>query len=162
MDNEATAYLKGLEEKRGGPLEWKTFSTFYANNNGIIRDHGVFLYEVNNQYWYEDFEHTAQIFGIPLKKPKNAQPYVKFEAWFSPKSVTRIRTVKKKSAIAFCKGYKKYEKLKEANLFDKIFCQCVTEFALNDGTMLFFELMDKTLSDKINTFKIKEKNNECI
>lgn len=153
MDNEATAYLKGLEEKRGAPLTWKTFSTFYADSNGVLKDHGVFLYEANNQYWYEDFEHTANIFGIPLRKPKKAEPYVKFEASFSPESVTNIRIVKKKAAMAFCKGYKKHEKLKEANAFDKIFCQCVTEFVLNDGTMLFFELMDKTLSNKIKTFQ---------
>lgn len=154
MDNEATAYLKGLEEKRGGIIEWKTFSTFYANSNGIIRDHGVFLYEINNHFWYEDFEHTAHIFGFPLKKPKNAEPYVKYEDSFTPEDVKSIRTVKKNAAIAFCNGHKKYEKLKDANWFDKIFRQCVTEFALNNNTMLFFELMDKTLSNKI-----KEKNN---
>ncbi len=150
MDNEATTYLKGLEEKRGGPLTWKTFSTFYADSNGIVRDHGVFLYEVNNHFWYEDFEHTANIFGVPIKRSKKAPPYVKFEASFAPEAVKSIRTVKKNAATAFCKGYKKYEKLKAANLFDKIFCQCVTEFVLEDGTVLFFELMDKTLSNKIN------------
>jgi hypothetical protein len=150
MESDAEVYLKGLEEKRGGKLAWRTFSTYYANNNGIVRDHGVFLYEINNHYWYEDFEHTAQIFGIPLRKSKNAEPYVKYESDFGPEDVKSIRTVTKKAATDYCKGYKKYEKLKPAGLFAKIFCQCVTEFALKDGTVLFFELMDKTLSNKIN------------
>lgn len=157
MDNEADAYLKGLEEKRGGKLAWRTFSTFYANNSGIIRDHGVFLYEVNGHYWYEDFEHTAQIFGIPVPKSKHAEPYVKYEADFGPEEVKSIRTVTKKAATAYCKGYKKYEKLKPAGLFAKLFCQCVTEFALKDGPVLFFELMDKTLSNKISEAQTSNK-----
>ena len=157
MESDAEVYLKGLEEKRGGKLTWRTFSTYYANNNKIVRDHGVFLYEVNNHYWYEDFEHTAQIFGIPLRKPKNAEPYVKFESDFGPEDVKSIRTVTKKAATDYCKGYKKYEKLKTASFFAKMFCQCVTEFALKDGTVLFFELMDKTLSNKINEAQASNK-----
>lgn len=153
MDDNAAAFLKALEEKRGGPLTWRTFCTFYANSNGVIRDHGVFLYEVNQHFWYEDFEHTAQIFGIPLPKPKNAQPYVKFEADFDPSEVKSVRIINKKAAISYCMGKKKYEKLKPANWFDKLFCQCVTELALEDGTVLFFEVMDKTLSNKINNYK---------
>ena len=153
MDNDAEVFLKNLEEKRGGKIDWRTFCMFYADSNGKVCEHGVFLYEVNKHFWYEDFEHLPQIFGFNLPKPKHAEPYVKFEADFSPEVVKTVRMVKEKSAVAFCKGYKKYEKLKVAGTFTKLFCQCVTEIALQDGTVLFFELMDKTLENKIKQYK---------
>ncbi len=157
MDDNTATFLKGLEEKRGGQLTWRTFCTFYADSTGVVREHGVFLYEVNNHFWYQDFEPTAQIFGIPLPKPKHAEPYVQFEADFAPQDVKSIRTVLKKPAIGFCKGKKKYEKLKPAGLFARLFCQCVTEFALKDGKVLFFELMDKTLNNKISEVQASKK-----
>jgi hypothetical protein len=153
MDKDAEVFLKGLEEKRRGALTWRTFSTFYANSNGVVREHGVFLYEVNKHFWYEDFEHMPQLFGIPLPKPKNAEPYVKFEADFGPEDVKSLRLVKKSGALSFCKGNKKYEKLKAAGALGRLFCSCVTEIALNNGTVLYFELIDKTLSNKIENYK---------
>lgn len=157
MDNDAAAFLKALEEKQGGQLTWRTFCTYYADSTGVVRDHGVFLYEVNKHFYYQDFEHTAQIFGIPIPKPKNAKPYEMFEGDFDPADVTTVRLVRKKAAEAFCNGTKKYEKLKPAGPFARLFCQCVTEFALKDKKVLFFELMDKTLNNKITEAQTSNK-----
>ena len=153
MDKDAEIFLKSLEEKRGGPIEWRTFCVFYADSKGKICEHGVFLYEINKHFWFEDFEHLPQLFGFQLPRPKHAAPYEKFEADFGPEAVKEIRIVKKKSAVAFCKGNKKYEKLKAAGAITRLLCQCVTEIALEDGTVLFFELMDKTLENKIKQYK---------
>ncbi len=149
MDTDAENFIRDLEEKRGGKVTWRTFSTFYANSKGLVRDHGVFLYEVNERFWYEDFEPSAKILGIPIGKSKHAKPYVKYEDSFGPEEVKSIRKVSKKAALAYCTGHKSYEKLRPANRFCRLFCQCVTEFALKDGTVLFFELMDNTLVNKI-------------
>ncbi len=148
--DDVEVFIHSLEEKRGGPVGWRTYSTFYADSCGIIREYGVFLYESNSCFWYEDFERTPQIFGIPLPKNKKDLPYVKFEDFFDPNNVKEIRIVRRKDAVALAKGYKEHSKIKTANAFDRFFSQCVTEVALKDGKILYFELPDKTLHNKIS------------
>lgn len=147
--DEVAEFIHSLEEKRGCTVGWRTYSTFYADSCGLIREYGVFLYEANGLFWYEDFERTPQLFGIPLPKSKKAVPYVKFESFFDPNDVNEIRTVKRKDAISLVQGLKKQSKIKTANAFDKFFFQCVTEVTLKDGKILYFELPDKTLHKKI-------------
>ena len=152
--DDVAVFIHSLEEKRGCPVGWRTYSTFYADSCGIVREYGVFLYEANGCFWYEDFERTPQLFGIPLPKSKKDLPYVKFESFFDPSNVNEIRAIKRKDAIALAKGTKEHSKIKAANAFEKFFFQCVTEVVLKDGKILYFELPNKTLHNKIG---LKEK-----
>ena len=151
-DDNVKAFIETLEKKRGCPIGWRTYSTFYANSNGIIREYGVFLYEAGNELWYEDFEREPTILGIKLAKSKNSPQYIKFEEGFAIGDVIRTRIVKKKDAQAVAKNFKKDQQVKTANAFVRMFFQCVTEVKLKDGTLLYFELPDKTLQQIIEDY----------
>ena len=153
QDCDGNEFIKGLETKRGCPVGWRTYSTFYADSNGVVREYGVFLYEAGGRFWFEDFEHEPQILGFKLPKSKNAAPYVKFESGFDPNDVLETRTVKKNVAKSFAGGFKPHSK---AGTFARFFSQCVTEVALKNGTVLFFELPDKTL------LNIIKENNKIV
>ncbi len=156
QDCDGNEFIKGLETKRGCPVGWRTYSTFYADSNGVVREYGVFLYEAGGRFWFEDFEHEPQILGFKLPKSKNAAPYVKFESGFDPNDVLETRTVKKNVAKSFAGGFKPHSKVKAAGTFARFFSQCVTEVALKNGTVLFFELPDKTL------LNIIKENNKIV
>ena len=47
MDDETRAFLDDIEQRRGGKITYRAFSTFYADNNGKVCRYGVFFYQVN-------------------------------------------------------------------------------------------------------------------
>lgn len=161
QDGDGNEFIKGLEAKRGCPVGWRTYSTFYADSNGVVRQYGVFLYEAGGHFWFEDFEHEPQILGFKLPKSKNAAPYVKFESGFDPNDVLETRTVKKNAAKSLAGGFKPRSKVKAAGILARCFSQCVTEVSLKDGTVLFFELADKTLQNMIDNWHQYGKNNKA-
>jgi len=153
-NDEVKAFIETLERKRGYPIGWRTYSTYYANSNGIIREYGVFLYEAGDEFWYEDFEREPTFLGFKLAKSKNAQKYVKYEAGFASNDVLQIRVVRKKDAQAVAKGIKTDKQVKTASTLARLFYQCVTEVKLRDGSLLYFELPDKTLQQKIESKEV--------
>lgn len=150
QDGDGNEFIKGLEAKRGCPVGWRTYSTFYADSNGVVREYGVFLYEAGGRFWFEDFEHEPQILGFKLPKSKNAAPYVKFESGFDPNDVLETRIVKKNAAKSLAGGFKPHSKVKTAGTLARFFSQCVTEILLKDGSALYFELADRTLQSMID------------
>ena len=155
-ENESEAFLNDIEQRRGGKITFKTFSTFYADNDGNVRDYGVFLYMVNGTFWFRDFEHESNFLGFKLKK-RSDDVYEMFESSFSPIDVVSSRTVMKKAARNCALGFRDFAKLKKANPVIGFLAETVTEIKLKDGRLMYFQLMGK---DVLNI--IKGEQDGCI
>ncbi len=155
---EETDFLQELEARRGAPIGYRTFSTFYADSDGNLCDYGVFLYESGGRFWYQDFEHVPTFLGFRLPRRKDDIKYEMFESSFSPSDVVSFMKVTKASVRACVFGSKAFGKLKRANPILSFFRETVTEFRLSDGRRLYFQLIDKTVQ---NMIKIGESNG-CI
>jgi len=150
-------FLRDLEQRRGEPIGYRTFSTFYADSDGNVRDFGVFFYHCKDRFWYEDFEHEPTFLGIKLRPRKSEEKYEKFESSFSPLDVVSIRKVVKSNARNCALGYMSFDKLKTANPVLSFFRETVTEFCLSDGRKLYFQLIDKTVPNMIEKYKTENK-----
>ncbi len=148
-DAETQAFLDDIEKRRGGSITYRTFSTFYADSNHKVCDFGVFFYEVNGEFWFEDFEHQPSFLGFKLKTRKELSKYEKFESSFKPQDVEAIRTVTKKAARSYAIGNVDYSKLKNAIVLRQLLSEVVTEIRMKDGRVMFFQFMDKTVIKKI-------------
>ncbi len=148
-DEDTEAFIRDIEQRRGGSLTYRTFSTFYADSNGRVCDYGVFFYQVNDEFWFEDFEREPNILGFRIRPRKDAPKYVKFESNFRPEDVRSVRTVSKKAARNCALGYKGFATLKPANFLKRLFSEVVTEIRMDDGRTMFFQFMDRTVRNKI-------------
>jgi len=143
MEDDARQFIQDLEKRRGSKIQWKTYSTWYANSKGIRREYGVFLYRAGDEFWFEDFERVPTILGYPIKKKKSDPEYVKYEANFALKDVRKTKQVTRGTAEKVAFGRLSPEFAKEANPLQKAFSQMVEMVILADGTVHFFELMDR-------------------
>lgn len=143
MEEDAQAFIEELERKREAPIIWRTYATWYGNNHSIFREFGVFLYRCRNTLYFEDFERTPSMFGISLKPKKKLEPFIKYEDSFSLEDVVSTRPVLKSVAFKATHGSIDLAKIKDASLLDKAFRQMVEMVTLKDGTVHFFELMDR-------------------
>ena len=148
-DNDSEAFLNDIEQRRGGKITFKTFSTFYADSEGNVRDYGVFIYMVNGTFWFQDFERDRNFLGFKLSKRRDEE-YVMFESSFSPLEVVSARIVLKKAARNCALGYRDFSKLREANPVIGFLAETATEIRLRDGKTLYFQLIDKTIPKMIN------------
>ena len=162
--DEGAAFLGEIEQRRGGKITFKTFSTFYADNLGNVRDYGVFLYMVDGTFFFQDFEHENTFLGFKLRKRKNEPEYVMFEGSFSPLDVVSFRTVNKKAARNCALGFRDFSKLRKANPVLGFFTETATEIKLKDGRTMYFQFMDKSVRNIVNQMKDDDKgeNNGCI
>ena len=148
MDEETKAFLADIEQRRGGQITFKTFSTFYADNSGKLCQDGVFFYRVGGQFWFQDFEHVSTFLGFILTKKKDPD-YQMFESSFSPSDVVSIRKVWKKSVIRCALYGKDFFKLRRFNPVLGFLSESATEFTMKDGRLLYFQFMDKTVQEMI-------------
>ncbi len=149
-NNEGYDLIKDIEARRGAPMGYRTFSTFYADSDGNVCDYGVFLYECEDRFWYEDFEHEASFLGIKIRTRKQDDyKYEKFESSFPMSDVVSTRRVRKSPARRCAWGEKSFDSLRKANPVLSFFSAVVTEFVLKDGRRLYFELMDKSVLEII-------------
>ena len=148
MDEETKAFLADIEQRRGGQISFKTFSTFYADNSGKLCRYGVFFYRVNGMFWFQDFEHVPSFLGFNLTRKKDSE-YQMFEACFSPSDVVSIRKVWKKSVIKCAMYGKDFFKLRRFNPVLGFLSESATEFTMKDGRLLYFQFMDKTVQNMI-------------
>ena len=130
-------FLRDLEQRRGEPIGYRTFSTFYADSDGNVRDFGVFFYHCKDRFWYEDFEHEPTFLGIKLRPRKSEEKYEKFESSFSPLDVVSIRKVVKSDEDLYVLG-----QIKD---FYKILLDKTDE--LNKGFTVGYILKDKVILD---------------
>lgn len=143
MDDETKEFLDNLENKHGGKITWKTFATWYGCSDSTLREHGVFIFKINDTLYFEDFDKKYAIFGIALtnnKKKKNE--YVKMERQIAIADIDNTFRVSQSNAINVVRNTKEASDLKEINLFDKIFKKTVVAVALKNGTHHFFEFMN--------------------
>ena len=162
-DNDSEAFLNEIEQRRGGKITFKTFSTFYADSDGNVRDYGVFLYMVNDTFWFQDFERENSFLGFKLSRRKD-EDYEMFESSFSPLEVVSSRTVMKKAARNCATGHKDFSKLRKANPVIGFLAETATEIRLQDGKTMYFQLMDKTVLNIIDQMQNNKKGeyNGCI
>ena len=133
------AFLKEREEKLGAPLRYRTYSPWFGKVGGERRDYGVFLCTDGRTILYEDFERNPQILGIPIRTKKK-EKYEKLEVSFPASSIREISRVTKRSAEVSL--YNGKDLSKQASFIDKALCAVVTKVVLDNGDILFFELMD--------------------
>jgi hypothetical protein len=142
MQDDTTQFIQNLETRFGGPIGFRTYSTWFASDSGIIREYGVFLYQIAGVFHFEDFERQPAIFGIQIKPRKNAAPYEKFERSFSAGEIESISVVAKSKAISCAQGYTAQKNIEPANSLGRLFRAMVTRVVLKDGETYFFELID--------------------
>ena len=138
MTEETRAFLKEREDRFGGKIVWRGFSLFYGDNNGNLREHGVFVFQIDNRFYYEDFETTPRFLGLPIfSDKKQKSDYVKFEGSFRAIDVRSIDYVKKSSAIDLIKG--RTQKVKTASVLGRLLGEVVMSVEFDDGSIKFFE-----------------------
>ena len=142
MQAEATQFLLDLQEKYGGPIGFKTYSTWFASDGGIVRPYGVFLFFIGTTVYFEDFERQPSILGYPLKASKKDAPYVPYEQHFLAQQVASVSTVLKSRAHAYALGELSSQKLTPIGTWQRLLRSLVTRLQLQDGTNYFFELID--------------------
>jgi hypothetical protein len=143
MEDDAQEFIKELEERHQGTITWRTYATWYGNDSNIIREFGVFLYRCKDSFYYEDFERSPSMFGFTLKTNKKKEPFHKFEGSFKVSDILELKQVTKQQAIKVAQGFIQPDTLNKANSFDRIFRQLVEMVTLKDGSVHFFELIDR-------------------
>ncbi|HQB55231.1 MAG TPA: hypothetical protein PK909_07080 [Sphaerochaeta sp.] len=141
MDDDAQKFIEELETRRGGKLSWRTYATWYATTKGVFREFGVFLYKVNDSFFFEDFERQPALFGLSLRPRKGRKPFVKYEDSFACTGVESVRTICRSDALKMIR--QPTRPVRDASWFDKAFRQVVEMVLLKDGTVHFFEVMDR-------------------
>ena len=149
--NDTAQFIKDREERLGSRIRYRTYCTWYARIGHEKREYGVFLYTDGRTMAYEDFDREPQILGIPIKR-RNKEKYEKLEVSFPVSSIASIdRTSLKDAEKAFDA---RRDTAKSAGLFSRLFRKLVTRIMLDDGTVLFFEMMDhKDFLKRIEEFK---------
>ena len=150
-DKEREAFLNEIEQRRGGKLTYRTFSTFYADSDGNLRDFGI-LYMVNGIFWFQDFERDNSFLGFRFNRFKT-EAFIPFESSFSPLEVVSSRTVLKKAVRSCAMGQKDFSKLRKANPITGFLAETVTEIRLQSGRTMYFQFADKTVLKMIDQMK---------
>jgi hypothetical protein len=143
MEKEEIDFLKEKEELYGGHITFRSFATWFASSKGVIRDHGVIIYRIDDTFHYEDFKHRNSILGftLPESKSEKEHPYVKYESSFRASSILEIRTVKQ-SAARLAAEAESSVPAKKAGTLAKIFSKLVTAVILANGEVLYMELIN--------------------
>ncbi len=139
MDNNASVekFLKDLEDKRGGHIEWRTIVLFYGDSNRISKN-SLFLYKIGDTFYFEDFEKEHTVLGFKVNPPKNYK-YVKFEGSFNVKDVTSVEKVTVSSAKKYCDGKK--NDFRKAGKFAEKFVQTAFKIGLGKDVFIIMEIL---------------------
>ena len=149
MDKEEADFITARETKLGYKIKWRTFSTWFGSNRGIVREYGVFLCSFADSLYLEDFERLPTFLGYPMKR-KNQAEYVMYDRIIHSRDIVSIRrvrksdaekTVRSKGSVPLCKPSK----------FMQVFAKMVTQVELKDGELLYFELISN--KDFVKTCK---------
>lgn len=144
MEEETIAFLKEIEARRGAPIQWRTFCTWYgtSRHQGLERIWGVFLYRIADTFYLEDFEHQSTFMGFPIRQQKKA-PFERYEASFRRDQVRRTMTISKSQAEKIVKGLRDFHQAKPMSWWARIFAQHIEMVELDDGSVVMFALMDR-------------------
>lgn len=144
MNEDSLTFLHEIERRRGAPIEWRTYATWWGTNGhgGMERVWGVFLYRIGSTFWFEDFEKKYTFLGFPIKKPKNEPDYVKFEDSFDAHDVLSIKKITKRQAERIVQGTLDPARIKPAGFFKSLFNDTLSMLTLSDGNVHLFQLID--------------------
>lgn len=142
MTEDANEFIAELEKRFEGSITYRTYCTWYGASKGILRDYGVFMYEIHNIFHFEDFERKPALFGIALTGQKKKTPYVKMEDSFKKEDIESITQVAKSRAISSIKSSSNPASIPLASTIEKIFSPIVTRVTLRNGETHFFELIN--------------------
>lgn len=142
MDKNTEAFIQEIEKRRGGPMGFRTYATWFGASTGEIRDYGVFLYKIGDVFFFEDFERQPTIFGIKIPEGKNKKPYEKLEGSFRASDIVSSRLVVKKRADFIITAKGDLNRLQDPNFLQKFFSELVTEITLADGRKYYMQLLD--------------------
>lgn len=144
-------FLEERENKLGAKIVWKSYSPWHASTLGLIREFGVFIYTDGKTLVFEDFEKTPTLMGIPVESLRKHK-YEKYERLIDISTIIEVSTVTRSSAEASYRNNK--DVTKKPNLFGKLFRKLVTKVKIDDGTVYFFELMDRAdFENRIMNYK---------
>lgn len=137
MDQETKDFIAERENKLGGKMGYRTYCTYYNDTDNNLRDRGVFLFVINNVFYYEDFENQPTFFGLLIRGTNKTRKnkFEKFYSSFSKDDVLEKGLVTKSNANKLI--------IKKVNKFQKMFNQTIVYVKLKNGKTLFFEAMDK-------------------
>lgn len=139
LKEETEKFIESLEEKLGSPMSYRTFCTWYCDSDGNLRDRGVFLCRFSDSIYYEDFEPKNDFIGdILLGRKPSREKYVKMERVFAISDIESIRVVTRSAAESDMR-----REHREAGFLSRLLSRLVLQLKLRDGTLLFFEAMDR-------------------
>lgn len=141
MDDDTKDFLEQLETKHNGKMGWRTFSTWYGCSDGTFREFGVFLYKINDTFYFEDFERNQSIFGFLIHTNKKKKEFIKMEREIEAAQIDKVITTTRKNALQIIKT-ENTQILKSASLFEKMLFKTVSAVILKDGSIHFFELVN--------------------
>lgn len=145
MEAETLAFLKDIETRRGAPIAWRTFCTWYgtSRHEGLERVWGVFLYRVGDTFYLEDFEHQNTFLGFPVRKRKTDKPYERYEESFHRNEVCGTMQISKRTAEKIVQGQLDPRYVKPIHGLATLFAEHIEMVTLTDGSVLLFSLMDR-------------------
>lgn len=147
MEN-SIGFLKELEEKHGGKITERTFAIWALLPPGKEFSSGMFLYRIDDAYYYEDFDKgDMNILGFTIKRKRDT-PFVKTEGSFLASDVENVICVTKNDALKYYlrKSTNSYYVLKKASALKRFFKECVYATTLKNGDVFFFQMMDNIIS----------------
>ena len=150
MDREAIEFIKEKESQLGSTIGWRTFSTWFGSNKGILREYGVFLCSYDNSFYFEDFERLPTFLGYTIQK-KNKEKYIRYDMSINANDIKSITLVRKSDAEKVIRS-KANVPLSKVNSFISLFAKTVTQVELSSGELLYFELISSKEFEK----KVKE------
>lgn len=156
MDREAIEFIKEKESQLGSTIGWRTFSTWFGSNKGILREYGVFLCSYDNSFYFEDFERLPTFLGYTIQK-KNKEKYIRYDMSINANDIKSITLVRKSDAEKVIRS-KANVPLSKVNSFISLFAKTVTQVELSSGELLYFELISSKEFEKI----VKELKNGRI
>ena len=156
MDREAVEFIKEKESQLGSKIGWRTFSTWFGSNKGILREYGVFLCAFDNSFYLEDFERLPTFLGYTIQK-KNREKYVRYDMTINANDIKSITIVRKSDAEKTIRS-KSNVPLSKVNKIIGLFAKTVTQVELSTGELLYLELISNKEFEKI----VKELKNGSI
>ena len=139
--------LKELEEKHGGKITDRTFAIWAYLPCEREYSNGMFLYRIGDVFHYEDFDKgDMNILGFVIKRKKD-KPFVKTEGSFLISEVVSVFKVTKSAARNYYlkKRSNEFYSIKKAGMLSRFFKECVYAVKLQNGDILFFQMMDNII-----------------
>lgn len=151
---ETLAFLKEREEKLGGRLIYRTYSTWFGSAGGLKREYGVFLYSDGSTLVIEDFERNPRILGIEYT-PKKKAKYEKLEIIIPISEISDVDKITRSSAESSIKLMS--DRSKVASTLDRALRKTCARLRLKNGDVYYLEVIDiKELRALIDNARSKE------